>query len=164
MERREDGALPRFAEELGGSPDAIAEIRGRGIFGLARFFTTPYGVLVVTRVDGLPRASGRCSAPIFAYHIHEGTRCTDGAPAPFAGAGGHYNPDGCPHPAHRGDLPPLFGAGGMAFSAVLTDRFTVNEVLGKTVIIHADPDDFTTQPAGNAGRRLACGEIKTWAR
>ena len=164
MERREDEMLPRFAEELSGSPDAIAEIRGRGIFGLARFFTTPYGVLVVTRVEGLPRNSDRCGAPIFGYHIHEGARCVGNATDPFAGAGTHYNPDGCPHPYHRGDLPPLFGAGGTAFSAVLTDRFTVNEILGKTVIIHDSPDDFTSQPAGNAGRKIACGEIKTWAR
>lgn len=42
----------------------------------------------------------------------------------------------------------------------MTDRFTVNEVIGKTVIIHLHPDDFATQPSGNSGEKIACGVIK----
>ena len=56
-------------------------------------------------------------------------------------------------------MPPLFGNQGHAFSAILTDRFSLSDVIGKTVIIHGNPDDFTTQPAGNAGEKLACGDI-----
>ena len=43
---------------------------------------------------------------------------------------------------------------------VFTDRFCVEEIIGKTVIIHNDPDDFHTQPAGNAGKKIACGVIR----
>ena len=64
------------------------------------------------------------------------------------------------HPYHAGDLPPLFGSGGVAVSVFLTDRFHLEDIIGKTVIIHSSPDDFTTQPSGNAGAKIACGEIK----
>ena len=43
---------------------------------------------------------------------------------------------------------------------MLTDRFSINDVIGKTVIIHAKPDDFTTQPSGNSDGKIACGVIK----
>lgn len=42
---------------------------------------------------------------------------------------------------------------------VYTDRFYVDEIIGKTVIVHEDPDDFHTQPSGNAGKKIACGVI-----
>ncbi|MBR6728207.1 MAG: superoxide dismutase family protein, partial [Clostridia bacterium] len=87
------------------------------------------------------------------------TSCAEGEDDPFAATGAHYNPEGCPHPYHKGDLPPLFGADGVAISAFLSDRFSVSEVLGKTVVLHSAPDDFTTQPAGGAGEKIACGVI-----
>ena len=77
----------------------------------------------------------------------------------FESAGGHLNFENTPHPEHTGDLPPLFGADGRAYLAVITGRFSVNDVIGRTVIIHSDPDDFKTQPAGNSGERIACGVI-----
>jgi Cu-Zn family superoxide dismutase len=43
--------------------------------------------------------------------------------------------------------------------SVLINKFTVNEIIGRTVIIHSQPDDFTTQPSGNSGKKIACGEI-----
>lgn len=79
---------------------------------------------------------------------------------PFADAMPHYDPNGCEHPHHAGDLPPLFENNGFALSLVLTDRFSVDEVIGRTVIVHADPDDFTTQPSGNSGEKIACGVIR----
>ncbi|MDY3869634.1 MAG: superoxide dismutase family protein [Clostridiaceae bacterium] len=82
----------------------------------------------------------------------------------FSNALSHYDPGSCPHPYHAGDLPPLFGNSGYAFQVFFTDRFSVREILGKTVIIHANPDDFTTQPAGKAGQRIACGEIRAFGR
>jgi Cu-Zn family superoxide dismutase len=57
-------------------------------------------------------------------------------------------------------MPPLFGNQGYAFLMFLTDRFTAREIIGKTVIIHDKPDDFTTQPAGNSGNKIACGVIQ----
>jgi Cu-Zn family superoxide dismutase len=80
---------------------------------------------------------------------------------PFSEAMTHYNPNNCLHPFHAGDLPPLFGSRGYAFSVFLSDRFSLSDVLGKTVIIHGNPDDFTTQPSGNAGEKLACGVVKS---
>ena len=44
--------------------------------------------------------------------------------------------------------------------AFMTDRFTVEEIVGKTIIIHSNADDFTTQPGGNSGKKIACGAIK----
>lgn len=143
---------------------AAATLRGseahEDIRGVVRFYQTAHGVLVVTDVEGLPSPAAPCASPVFAFHIHSGGTCTGNEADPFADAGTHYNPGNCPHPYHAGDLPPLFGCGGRAFSAVLTDRFTLAEILGKTVILHAKPDDFTTQPAGNAGEKLACGVIR----
>lgn len=60
----------------------------------------------------------------------------------------------------RGDLPPLLSMGGRAFLAVETGRFTPCEVVGRTVVIHGSADDFHTQPAGNAGKKIACGVIR----
>lgn len=156
-------SYPNFVTLLSRPPQAWAKIRGSErypeIEGNLRFYQTSYGVLVVSEVKGLPLKNTVCSEPIFALHIHEGTSCTGNADDPFADALTHYNPKGCPHPYHAGDLPPLFGAGGYAYSVVLSDRFTVREIVGKTVILHASLDDFTTQPSGNAGMKMACGVV-----
>lgn len=95
------------------------------------------------------------------WQIHSGEQCTGDAADPFAAALGHYDPDGCPHPEHAGDLPPLFSTRGYAFQVFLTDRFSLHEIVGRTVIIHSSPDDFTSQPSGNAGTKIACGRIRT---
>ena len=91
--------------------------------------------------------------------IHEGTICEGDMHDPFSGAMSHYDPADCEHPFHAGDLPPLFSNHGYAFTAFLTDRFSLSEIIGKTVIIHVNPDDITTQPSGNAGEKLACRVI-----
>lgn len=147
----------QFHSYLHKPPQAIANMRGSGnaIRGTVSFRQTPCGVLVTAQICGLPRSSG-----IFGFHIHEGCRCTGTADDPFRDADGHYNPHGKAHPYHAGDMPPLFGANGRAFSAFLTDRFTIDEIGGLTVIIHDSPDDFTTQPAGNSGKKIACGQIR----
>ena len=145
------------------SPDACAAIRGSpeypSIIGDVCFYQTENGVLVVAYVDGLPENDNPYSPNIYGMHIHESGPCTGNEENPFADVGAHYNPYNCPHPAHAGDLPPLFGNQGLAFMSILTDRFTVNEVLNRSVIIHANPDDFTTQPSGNPGKMIACGQI-----
>jgi Cu-Zn family superoxide dismutase len=145
-------------------PDAKAEIRGSKAYpeliGTVRFYQTKDGVLVSAEVYGLPHGGSGCNGGIFAFHIHEGTSCTGNAEDPFADVKTHYNPNNCKHPYHAGDLPPLFENNGRAFMVVLTDRFTVGEIMGRTVVIHASVDDFTSQPAGNAGAKIACGLIK----
>lgn len=118
------------------------------------------GVLIVSNIRGLPIETGSCAQRFFAMHIHENGDCQGTAEEPFANAGAHYNPENCPHPTHAGDLPPILSnAHGKAFGAVLCDGFTLHEIIGKSVILHRLPDDFTTQPAGNSGARIACGRI-----
>lgn len=145
-------------------PQAFAAVKGSashpGVAGTVLFFQTNMGVLVVADITGLPHTMARCQSPIFAFHIHEGTNCSGSMDDPFADAMAHYNPNSCQHPYHAGDMPPLFGNNGSAFSAFLTDRFTLPEIIGKTVIIHDKPDDFTSQPSGNSGEKIACGEIR----
>ncbi|MBQ7391909.1 MAG: superoxide dismutase family protein [Clostridia bacterium] len=149
-------------------PQAWANLRGSALYpdlqGRVLFYGHPLGTLVVAEVEGLPTSQNNCASPIFGFHIHEGGACAGDGEDPFANVRMHYNPQGCPHPYHAGDLPPLFGANGYAFGACLTDRFLVHEVIGRTVIIHSSPDDFTTQPSGNAGRKIACGEIRGYVR
>ena len=144
-------------------PDAVAIINGSKayphIHGIVRFYTVKSGVMVRAEVWGLPQGEGECGFPVFGFHIHSGGSCSGNKEDLFADALGHYNPQSCPHPAHAGDLPPLFGVGGRAVSVFLTNRFNVREVIGKAVIIHSSPDDFTTQPAGNSGTKIACGII-----
>lgn len=142
-------------------PHARAMLRGSGAYpsisGTVYFFQTHRGVLIAAEVTNLPTAPEN---RIFGFHIHSGSRCAGNESDPFADAGTHFNPGGYPHPHHAGDLPPLFGNHGYAFQVFLTDRFAVQEVIRKTVIIHSRPDDFTSQPAGNAGEKIACGVIE----
>ena len=138
-------------------PDAVAYISGGdaapNIHGQVRFYQEPGSVLVVADVAGLPQNSG---SGFFGFHIHEGNSCGG---ANFSQTGNHYNPADAAHPNHAGDLPPLLMQQGHAHLEVRTDRFHVRDVLGRTVVIHNDPDDFRTQPAGNAGAKIACGVI-----
>ena len=145
-------------------PHAVAEIRGSSRFssirGTVSFTQSALGVLVTANISGLPIGLGRCNNPIFAMHIHSGTSCTGNAQHPFADALGHFNPQNCPHPQHAGDLPPIFSSRGFGWYSALSGRFDLNSVIGRTVIIHRNPDDFTTQPSGNSGEMIACGVIR----
>ena len=135
---------------------AFAAIRGEAsnpdIRGEARFLQREDGVLVTVEASGLP-----ADAPFLALHIHEGRSCQGRG---FPQTGGHYDRRSRPHPRHQGDLPPLLNAGGRAYLSVVTDRFTLPEIIGRTVVIHSGADDFRSQPAGNAGTKLACGVIR----
>ena len=152
---------------LRGRPRAVASVAGSadhpGISGTVRFYQAGRGVVVLAEASGLPQSDGPCRGRIFGFHIHAGGDCGGNMDDPFADAMAHYNPGGCGHPCHAGDLPPLFGNDGSALSLFLTDRFSVDEVIGKTVIIHDRPDDFTTQPSGNSGTKIACGVIRRTA-
>ncbi len=153
-----------FGQLLGRRPDAIALLRGgpeyQSIEGWVRFYDTPFGCMVAAEVVGLPHHEGACQNHFFGFHIHQNGRCTGGTrEEPFADTGTHYNPDQCRHPQHAGDLPPLMEENGRAFMAVLAGQLTVRQVLGRSVVLHTDPDDLHTQPAGNAGRKMACGVI-----
>ena len=145
------------------TPHARARVYGSeaypGINGQVDFYQTDKGVIVLAEIAGLPVEKSDCGNSVFGFHIHEGSMCAGNVQDPFAEVGTHYNPGKCPHPAHAGDMPSLFGNKGYAIQMFLTDRFTVEEIVGRTIIIHSGPDDFTSQPAGNAGKKIACGEI-----
>lgn len=128
------------------------------IIGKVSFKQTSAGVLVTANIRGLP-AKNQNENPFFAFHIHEGAECSGNEKDPFANAGTHYNPYSVEHPCHAGDMPPLVSAGGKAYLSFITNRFCVGEIIGKTVIIHDMSDDFTSQPSGNAGKKIACGVI-----
>lgn len=151
--------IPNFKQR----PYAFAKINGSSAYpninGIAYFYKVQKGVIVSIQLKGLPVSDDICQKPIFAVHIHSGGSCTGNSTDPFSDAMTHYNPNNCNHPYHAGDLPPIFGANGLGFSAFLTNRFTAQEIIGKTIIIHSAPDDFTTQPSGNSGTKIACGVI-----
>ena len=101
------------------------------------------------------------------FHIHEKGDCSSGD---GMSAGGHFNPTGKPHgnPSvpdhHTGDMPMLVAdASGNASLSMELGAMTVGsgatDIIGKAVIVHKDPDDYTTQPTGNSGGRVACGLI-----
>ena len=148
---------------LGGIPQAVAWVTGSpeytDILGRIRFYEMKRGVIVCAEISGLPYSPEICASRIFGFHIHDGMACEGNHSDAFSEAGTHYNPDSCQHPFHAGDLPPLFGNNGYALSVFLTNRFTISEIIGKAVIIHDSPDDFTTQPSGNSGTKIACGII-----
>lgn len=143
---------------------ATATIRGSSrypdIKGYAYFTLTEDGTAVSIAIRGLPLDPQSCNSPIFAVHIHEGNSCSGNEQDPFADTMGHWDIKNCPHPFHSGDMPPLFTSGRKASFAFLTDRFTPEDVVGKTIVIHKNYDDFHIQPSGASGEKIACGEIR----
>ncbi|MDQ7956139.1 MAG: superoxide dismutase family protein [Rhodocyclaceae bacterium] len=128
--------------------------------GKVTFTALDHGVRVAGEVRGLtPGEHG--------FHIHEKGDCGDNGNA----SGGHFNPAGGTHGkfgaagSHAGELPSLVaGADGTARFSVevhsisLTDG-AANNVVGRALVVHRDRDDYTTQPAGNSGPRIACAVI-----
>lgn len=146
--------------------DAIAYVKGSNkychLIGKVLFYQLCDCVMVTAEFKGLPMSEKPCQEPVFAFHIHEGTDCSGDKDDCFANAKGHFNPDNCMHPYHAGDMPPLFSVNGNAFLAFITDRFYINEIIGRTVIVHKMSDDFHTQPSGNAGEKIGCGIVEGW--
>lgn len=94
------------------------------------------------------------------FHIHQNGVCEVSNPDnPFESAGGHYNPTNQPHGNHAGDFPVLFSNNGYARMSFFTDKFTPEDVVRRSIIIHENPDDYRSQPAGESGERIACGVI-----
>lgn len=150
---------------------AIAVIRGGPLApqlaGTVWFKDVPDGTEVYANVTGLPpyRPATGNQPPIgpHGFHIHQYGNCTIGDPTnPFTAAGEHWNPTNQPHGNHAGDFPVLFSNNGAARMYFFTNKFKVSDIIGKAVIIHQSPDDYKTQPAGAAGKRLACGLIQLY--
>lgn len=133
---------------------------GQKANGMVRMMQEGDRVVVRARVSGLApnQAHG--------FHVHEKGDCS----APDASsAGEHLNPQGKPHGAphaehHAGDLPSLKAdAAGVAATSFEVKGTLLGagatDLMGKALVVHADPDDYMTQPSGNSGKRIACGVI-----
>ena len=138
----------------------LASSAGNNVAGTVTFVQEGGKVIVIAEVTGLkPGPHG--------FHVHEKGDCS--APD-FTSAGGHFNPNGKPHgdPAHAdhhvGDMPMLVAdASGKATLRSDVSPMALSGadgITGRSVVVHADPDDFKSQPAGNSGPRVACGVIK----
>lgn len=145
-------------------PKAFAYLYGNAehsnIYGTVLFFPIWDGTLVMVTINGLPYENDTCTDRIFGFHIHEGDTCTGDDTDAFKDTGMHHNPNNCKHPNHAGDMPPLFGNSGYTFQMFYTTRFQPEDVVGHTCVLHDSPDDFTTQPSGSSGTKIACGEIR----
>ena len=135
-----------------------------GINGVVLFEMVMGGTQVSATFYGLPeyQPEENESDPIgpLGFHLHEYGDCNIEDPdSPFEAAGDHWNPTNEPHGNHAGDFPVIFSNGGYSNISFFTNKFYPEDVVGKSVIIHQNPDDYRTQPAGNAGKRLACGVI-----
>lgn len=154
----------RMAAAPGAVRRAVAELHaasGSQVSGTVTFTQEGARVVVVADVQGLPPNSSH------GFHIHERGDCS----APDASsAGGHFNPDNHPHGGpsspmrHAGDLGNLeANANGRAYKRMVVDNISLgtgpNSVLNRGVIVHEKLDDYTSQPSGNAGVRVACGQI-----
>lgn len=145
-------------------PSAVADLaatKGNTANGTVTFTQKGDKVTVVAKVAGLAPGS-------HGFHIHDKGDCSSGD---GMSAGGHFNPLGKSHAhpsmpdRHAGDMPMLEAdAGGNAMLTAELDVITVGsgavDVVGRSVIVHKDPDDFRTQPTGNSGARVACGVIR----
>ncbi|HXF68154.1 MAG TPA: superoxide dismutase family protein [Burkholderiales bacterium] len=155
-------ACQTMPEEALRATAALKPTKGSKTFGEATFEQVGDKVRVVVFVQGLKPGQEH------GLHIHEVGDCS----APDAmSAKGHFNPFGKPHghpgspERHAGDLPALkANKEGRANVQVDMDLITLRpgpaNIIGRSVIVHADPDDYKTQPTGNAGARIACGVIQ----
>jgi superoxide dismutase, Cu-Zn family len=142
---------------------AIVDANGKSI-GTVTLTESPGGVQITATLSGLP-------AGTHAIHIHTVGKCD---PPGFTTAGGHFNPDNKqhgmknPNGAHNGDLPNFdVAADGTANVSLLAAHVTLREGPnslfhdgGTALVIHANADDYMTDPSGNSGARIACGVIE----
>lgn len=138
----------------------LAATKGNKSVGEVTFEQSGDKVRVTAQVIGLKPGQEH------GFHIHEAGDCSSGD---GMSAKGHFNPFGKPHgrgsERHAGDMPNLQAdKNGRAKLVVDLDVITVTpgpaSIIGRGVIVHAQPDDYTSQPVGNAGARMACGVIK----
>ena len=148
---------------VGQKASATLESRsGSNAKGTVNFTWQGHDVLVTGNFSGLkPNAEQ-------GFHVHEKGDCSA---LDATSAGGHFNPETKAHGMpgsgshHAGDMPNIKSdANGNASYSATVSGFTVssgaNGILGKSVVVHRDPDDYKSQPAGNSGPRIACGLIK----
>ena len=160
-------AAPTAAVPAGAPASAQAALQPAkdtpGFSGRVIFYQAGSQVRVVADVTGVSPPGNH------GFHVHENGKCERDPGKDFASAGGHFNPAGTPHACpdaashHAGDLGNIvINADGTGHVDVTTSALSLSgasSVVGRAVILHAAPDDCTTQPTGNADGRLACGVI-----
>lgn len=138
---------------------SLQDAKGQPV-GEVTFEQTPHGVLIKGSFSNLPAGS-------HAIHIHEAGKCEG---PEFKTAGGHFNPNKKAHGImaaggkHEGDLPNLFVGqdGKVQFELFANQSLSLKSMLdtdGAAVVVHAKADDHKTDPAGDAGGRIACGVV-----
>lgn len=157
-----DAVTGRVSEGVG--EVAVAELSNQSgeRVGDVELRQAPNGVLARLKLTGIPQGE-------HAFHVHEVGQCEP----PFKTAGGHYNPaknqHGIDNPQgmHAGDLPNVHvPAGGALEVTLFLDGLSLRQASplfdadGSSVVIHAGADDYRSDPAGNAGDRIACGVVK----
>ena len=160
-------ALPILASLLGlgcASPPPPAYVAttlrpttGNSAAGTVWFIADGSDVRIRGRITGLKPNQEH------GFHVHEKGDCSSGD---GMSAGGHFNPAGKPHGPpggehHAGDLPALKAdaAGNATLDGRVRGVAGPTEFAGKALVVHLSPDDYTTQPTGNSGVRIACGVI-----
>ncbi|MDH5834980.1 superoxide dismutase family protein [Luteimonas kalidii] len=156
-------AMPEADQAAMASANAtLAPTEGNEVAGRLEFGSVDGGIRITGEVTGLSPGSEH------GFHVHETGDCS----APDAtSAGGHFNPATTDHGRvgqgehHAGDSDNIVANdAGTAMVDTLLRGATLDQgetgIIGRGVIVHADPDDYTTQPTGNAGARLACGVIE----
>lgn len=146
-----------------GGPSATTQLEARSgskVVGTLKFMQHGDHVMVMADVSGLQPGQQH------GVHVHDKGDCS--APDGMSAAG-HFNPTGKPHGPqeadhHGGDMPALVAdANGRAKAQFHLTGVTVADgptsIVGRSVIVHKDPDDYKTQPTGNSGARIACGVI-----
>jgi Cu-Zn family superoxide dismutase len=135
--------------------------KGSKTFGEATFEQVGDKVHVLVNVQGLKPGQAH------GFHLHEVGDCSSGD---GMSAKGHFNPFGKQHAhpgsGHAGDLPALMAdKGGRAKLDAMIEGVSIapgaGSIVNRGVIVHADPDDYKTQPTGNSGARIACGVIRS---
>jgi len=156
------GCLVSLSAEAQTAKASLKDAAGKDV-GQVELLQTPHGVLIKLSVKGVPAGD-------HAFHIHAVGKCEP----PFTSAGPHFNPANRKHGmeaadgAHAGDMPNLHippsgelvvEVANPMISLAKGQPNSVFDADGSAIVIHAGADDYRSDPAGNAGDRIACGVI-----
>ncbi len=152
QEKHDESNEPEFKKVVA----VVHPVGESGVTGVVHFEAVAEGVSVEAEFTGLEEGN-------HGFHIHQFGDCTapDGT-----SAGGHFNPDGNEHSnpdamnRHMGDMGNITAnENGKASKKYVDGTISIDQIIGRGIIVHAGEDDLTSQPSGAAGSRIACGVI-----